>query len=151
LPQTRVIRFIGQEGERQLSLRPLRAQAQVDTKRLPLWPLAPNQGRETACQGDKIFMIRDLVLDLTVVPTTAGAALVRGVDIHEVHIGGKVQLVAAEFAHTNNAETTGMLYPISVAVHGHAIQRRQPAYARLESCLYDTVRQRRQVCSRVLH
>ncbi len=51
LPQTRVIRFIGQEGERQLPLRTLRTQAQVDTERLPLRPLAPNQCRETACQG----------------------------------------------------------------------------------------------------
>src|SRR5262245_54637810 len=76
LPQTRVICFIGQEGERQLPLRPLRAQAQVDTKRLSLRPLAPNQCRETACQGYEIFMIRDLVLDFTVVPKTAGAALV---------------------------------------------------------------------------
>src|SRR5262245_63952400 len=96
-------------------------------------------------------MIRDLVLDLTVVPKTTRAALVRRVDIHEVYIRGKVQLVATEFAHTNNAEATGLLYPISIGVHGNAIQRRQPAYASLESCLYDTVSQRRQVCSRDLH
>src|SRR5215211_3463550 len=95
----------------------------------------PYQCRETACQGYKIFMIRDLLLDLTVVPKTARAALIRRVDIHEVHIGGKVQLVATEFAHTNNAEATGMLYPISTSVHGDAIQRRQPAYARLKPCL----------------
>src|SRR5262245_23601137 len=96
-------------------------------------------------------MIRDLVQDLAIVPKTARAALVRRVDIHEVYIGGKVQLVATEFAHTNNAEATGTLYPISVGVHGNAVQRRQPAYACLESCLYDTVSQSRQVCSRFLH
>src|SRR5262245_31418236 len=96
-------------------------------------------------------MIRELLLDLTVAPNTTGAALVRHVDIHKVNIGGKIQLVATEFAHANNAKATGMLYPISVGVHGDTIQRRQPAYARLEACLYDTVSQSRQVGSSFLH
>src|SRR4029453_4275542 len=53
LPQPRGIRFIGKGGERQLPLCTLRTQTEVDTKRLTLRPLAPNECRETACQGYK--------------------------------------------------------------------------------------------------
>src|SRR5262245_38563132 len=96
-------------------------------------------------------MIRDLLLALSVVSRPACTALVRRVDIHEVHIRGKVQLVATEFAHTNNAEATGLLAPISIGVHRNAIERGQPAYAGREACLYNTVSQRRQVGSHFLH
>lgn len=97
-------------------------------------------------RGGKIFVIGNWRPPLVVAHGAGGFALVRVVHVHQVDIGRKIQLVAAQFAHANDTKPAGTLLTALIHEHGPAMLGIQCLPAVIDPGLHDGIGQRGQRC-----